>query len=215
MTENLFEAQYEVTRKSKLKKFYESNKVLIYSSIIILIISFGSISFYIENKEKKKILLSENYLQSKIYLQAGDKSKATNILKEVFFSDDPTYSTLSLFLIMDENLITDYNELSDLFDHLLANNKFSKEMKNLLIYKKIVLNSNFASESELLESAKPLLNTASVWKPHCLLLLGDYFLSKGENIKAIEFYQEIFTIKNLHKDLYNHARSQLAIISNE
>ena len=215
MTENLFEAQYEVTRKSKLKKFYESNKVLIYSSIIILIISFGSISFYIENKEKKKILLSENYLQAKIYLEDGKKNQATDLLKEAVFANDPTYSTLCLFLIINQNLITDHKELANLFDHLLANNKFSKEMKNLLIYKKIVLNSNFASESELLESAKPLLNTASVWKPHCLLLLGDYFLSKGENIKAIEFYQEIFTIKNLHKDLYNHARSQLAIISNE
>ena len=85
MTENLFEARYDVTKKSKLKKFYESNKILIYSFIIILIISFGSISFYIENKEKKKILLSENYFQSKIYLQAGDKSKAINILKEIFF----------------------------------------------------------------------------------------------------------------------------------
>ena len=39
--------------------------------------------------------------------------------------------------------------------------------------------------------------------------------SKGENIKAIEFYQKIFTMNNLHKDLYNHARSQLTIISNE
>ena len=40
-------------------------------------------------------------------------------------------------------------------------------------------------------------------------------MSKEEYIKAIEFYQEIFTINNLDKDLYNHARSQLAIISNE
>ena len=43
----------------------------------------------------------------------------------------------------------------------------------------------------------------------------DYFVSKKEYIKAIEFYQKIFTIKNLHKDLYNHARFQLALIVNE
>ena len=215
MADNLFEAQYDVTKRTKLRKFYESNKILIFSFISILVILFVAFSFYMEAKEKKKILLSENYLQAKIYLEDGKKNQATDLLKEVVFANDPTYSTLCLFLIINQNLITDHKELANLFDHLLANNKFSKEMKNLLIYKKIVLNSNFASESELLESAKPLLNTASVWKPHCLLLLGDYFLSKGENIKAIEFYQEIFTIKNLHKDLYNHARSQLAIISNE
>jgi tetratricopeptide (TPR) repeat protein len=179
------------------------------------VIFFGSFSFYLESKEKKKILLSENYLQAKIYLEGGDKNKAMNLLKEVIFANDPTYSSLCLFLIMNQNLITDYKELSDLFDHLLESNKFSREVKNLLIYKKALLNSNFVNESKLLESIRPLLNTETLWKPHGLLLLGDYFASKGEHIKAAEFYQKIFTIKNLQKDFYYHARSQLAIIANE
>ena len=83
------------------------------------------------------------------------------------------------------------------------------------IYKKALLNSDFVNESELLESIRPLLNTETLWKPHGLLLLGDYFVSKKEYIKAVEFYQKIFTIKNLQKDLYNHAGSQLAMIENE
>jgi tetratricopeptide (TPR) repeat protein len=215
MTENLFEAQYDLTKKSKLKKFYEKNKIFIFSFIFVLIFVFGSFSFYLENKEKKRILLSENYLQAKIYLEAGNKNKAIDILKEVIFANDPTYSTLCLFLIMNQNLITDYRELSALFDHLLEKNKFSKEERNLLIYKKTLLNSNFVDESKMLESINPLLNTETFWKPHGLLLLGDYFVSKGEYIKAIEFYQKIFIINNLHNDLYNRARSQLSIISNE
>ena len=184
MTENLFEAQYDLTKKSKLKKFYESYKIFIFSFIAILVILYGSFSFYLVNKEKEKILLSENYLQAKIYLEEGDKNKAMNLLKEVIFANDPTYSSLCLFLIMNQNLITDYKELSDLFDHLLENNKFSREVRNLLIYKKALLNSNFVDESELLESIRPLLNTETLWKPHGLLLLGDYFVSKGEYIKA-------------------------------
>ena len=215
MAENLFEVQYDVTKKTKLKKFYESNKILIFSFIFILTISFASFSFYLESKEKKKILLSENYLQAKIYLEKGNKNKAKDMLKGVIFANDPTYSTLCLFLIMNQNLITDHKELSTLFDHILENNKFSKEVRNLLIYKKALLNSNFVNESELLESIKPLINAETFWKPHGLLLLGDYFVSKGEYIKAIEFYQKIFTIKNLHHDIYNHAKSQLIIISNE
>ena len=215
MTENLFEAQYDLTKKSKLKKFYESYKIFIFSFIAILVILYGSFSFYLVNKEKEKILLSENYLQAKIYLEEGDKNKAMNLLKEVIFANDPTYSSLSLFLIMNQNLITDYKELSNLFDHLLENNKFSIEVRNLLIYKKALLNSNFVDESELLESIRPLLNTETLWKPHGLLLLGDYFVSKGEYIKAKEFYQKIFTIKNLQKDFYYYASSQLALIANE
>ena len=215
MAENLIEAQYDVTKKSKLKKFYEKNKILIFSFIFSLMLVFGSFSIYLEKKEKKRVLLSENYLQAKIYLEGGNKNKAIDILKEVIFANDPTYSTLCLFLIMNQNLITDHKELSTLFDHILENNKFSKEVRNLLIYKKALFNSNFVNESEFLESIRSLLNTETIWKPHTLLLLGDYFFSKGEYIKAIEFYQEIFSINNLHKNLYDHARSQLAVISNE
>ncbi len=215
MAENLFEAQYDLTKKSRIKKFYESNKIFIFSFILILIILFGSLSFYLENQERKKILISENYIQAKIYLENGNKNEALNTLKKVIFANDSTYSTLSFFLILNQNLISDYKEISALYDHLLENNNFEKELRNLLIYKKSLFSSNFVSETELLETIKPLLNTDTLWKPHALLLLGDYFMSKGENIKSREFYQQILSMNNLHKDLYDQAKSQLAIINHE
>ena len=67
MTEN-FEVQYDITKKSKFKKFYESNKVLIYSFTSIIVILFIIFNLYLDNKEKKKISLSENYVEAKIYL---------------------------------------------------------------------------------------------------------------------------------------------------
>ena len=215
MPENFFEARYDITKKSKIKKFYESNKILIFSSILILIILFGSLSFYLENQERKKILISGNYIQAKIYLENGNKNEALNTLKKVIFANDSTYSTLSFFLILNQNLISDYKEISALYDHLLENNNFEKELRNLLIYKKSLFSSNSVSETELLETIKPLLNTDTLWKPHALLLLGDYFMSKGENIKAREFYQQILSMNNLHKDLYDQAKSQLVIINHE
>ena len=215
MDENLFETQYDVTKKSKLKKFYEVNKILIFSVILILIIAIASVSFYSETKEKKKILLSDNYLAAKVYLENGDRNKVKNILKTIIFANDSTYSTLSLFLILNENLIVDQGELSNLFDHVLENNKFEKEVKNLIIFKKALFQSNFVSELELLDAVKPLINTETVWKPHALLLLGDYFASKKEYLKAKEFYVQILSLKNLHKELYNHARSQLIFITND
>ena len=215
MNENLFETQYDVTKKSKLKKFYEVNKILIFSVILILIIAIASVSFYSETKEKKKILLSDNYLAAKVYLENGDRNKVKNILKTIIFANDSTYSTLSLFLILNENLIVDQGELSNLFDHVLENNKFEKEVKNLIIFKKALFQSNFVSELELLDTVKPLINTETVWKPHALLLLGDYFASKKEYLKAKEFYVQILSLKNLHKELYNQARSQLIFIAND
>ena len=216
MTENLFETQYNIIKKSKLKKFYDSNKILIYSSILIVIIFFVSFSLYLENKERKRILLSENYVQAKIYLENGKKIEAINILKSVIFANDSTYSPLCFFLILNQDLISDFREISILFKHLLENNKFDKEIRNLLVYKKALFDSNFVNESELLKGIKPLLNTQeTLWKPHALLLLGDYFASKGEYLKAREFYIQILSISNLHKDLYYQAKSQLEFITND
>ena len=215
MTENLFEANYDLTKKSKFRKFYDSNKIYIISSVIILVVSFISFNFYLEYKKDKKILLSENYIKAKIYLEANDKQKATDILKNIIEANESTYSTLSLFLIINQNLIKDKKEISILFDNLIKNSNFPDEITNLLIYKKALFQSNFVEESKFLESTKLLINSESKWKPHALLLLGDYFVSKKEYIKAIEFYQEIFTIKNLDQNIYNHARSQLKIISDE
>ena len=73
----------------------------------------------------------------------------------------------------------------------------------------------YIDEDKLIKSAKPLLNSNTIWKPHALLLIGDYFSSKNENIKAKEFYNKIFTIKNVPNDIVNHAKLQIALISNE
>jgi len=214
MTENVFETQYDVTKKSKIRRFYESNKILIFSTLFIFIILIIVTSIYFTNKEKKIILLSEDYVKAKIYLQEGNKSKAKEILKRIAFSNDPTYSTLSLFLLLDQSLLNDNKELISMFDHLLKNNKYEKEMKNLLIYKKVLLSSNFLGESEILKEIKPILNSESVWKPHALLFLGNYFFEKKEYLKAKEFYEKILMIKNLPQNFYNEATSQLILISN-
>ena len=215
MNENLLESQGDVIKKPKLKKFYETNKILIFSTALILIIAIASVSFYLEAQEKKKRILSDNYIEATVYLENGDNNRAKNILKTVIFADDATYSVLSLFLILNSDLILEQNELSNLFDHVLENNKFEKEVKNLIIFKKALFQSNFVSELELLEALKPLINVETLWKPHALLLLGDYFVSKKEYLKAKEFYVQVLSLKNLHKELYEQARSQLVLITND
>ena len=213
MTENLFEAQYDLTKKSKIKRFYESNKILIYSSVIIIIIIFASFTFYFDSKEKKRILLSENYIKAQIHIENGKKNEALDTLKKIIFANDSTYSTLSFFLILNQNLINEPNEILELYDYILENNQFDKELRNLLIYKKALFNSNFVNESELLDSIKPLISSDTLWKPHALVLAGDYFASKGENVKAAEFYQKVLSIKNLHIDFYSRAQNKLAEVN--
>ena len=77
------------------------------------------------------------------------------------------------------------------------------------------MQSDFVDETELLQSIKPLINTNTLWKPHALLLLGDYFVFKKEYLKAKEFYLQILSIKDLNRELYENAELQLSLISND
>ena len=215
MNENLFETQYDVTKKSKFRRLYDANKLLIFSTIFVLIITSISFSFYTVSREKKQILLADNYMVAIFYLQNNERDKGRKILKEIILANNRTYSTLSLFLILDEDLVDDQREISNLFDHLLANNKFEQEVKNLIIFKKTLFLSNFANELEMVENAKQLINTNTLWKPHALLLLGDYFSSKKQYLKAKEFYVQILSLQNLNIELYEQARSQLLVITND
>ena len=216
MANNLFETQYDLTKKSKLREFYESKKIWIYSTIFVLIIIVASYSYYKNSKETKKILLSENYVQAKIYLENGNKTKALEILKNIIFSNDPSYSTLSFFMILNEKLIVESNEISKLFDHLLEKNSFDKEIENLLHYKKALFKSNYVNEEKFLGEIKPLLSDKeSLWKGHGLMLIGDYYFSRKEYIKAKDFYTQILTIENLQPELYDQAKMKLFNIAND
>ena len=215
MADNLFETQYDITKKSKLIKLYEENKFLLFTFILILIIILGSFSFYLANKAKQKTLVSENYIKAKIFLENKNQAEAVRILKDAIYADDSIYSPLSFFLLLDKKLIKDDQELSNLFNQILSNDELDKELKDLLTYKKSLFNSAFVQESILLEEVKPLLNGENLWKPHALLLLGDYFASKNEFKKAQEFYIQIFSLKNINKDLYDETRSRLALIKND
>ena len=215
MPEDFIQAQYDVTKKSKYRIFYEKNKILIFSTVLIIIIIVGSFGFYSTLKEQKKTFLAESYIDAKIYLANNDKNTAKNILKEIIYANDSTYSTLSFFLILNQKLIKEQEELSNLFDYVIENNIFEKEEKNLIIFKKALFQSNFIDESELLEVLKPLINTDTAWKPHALLLLGDYFVSRKEYIKAKEFYMQILSLKNINRELYDQANSRLVLIIND
>ena len=41
-----------------------------------------------------------------------------------------------------------------MYDHVLENNKFESELKNLIIFKKVLVQSNSANESEIIKTLK-------------------------------------------------------------
>ena len=214
MNEDLIEAQYDITRKTKIKKFYEKNKSLIYIFIFFIIITIFGAIYYLESKESERIALSDDYMQAQIYINEGEKNKGKILLEKIIYKNDSTYSTLSLFLLLNEDLVTDNNKINNFFDHLLKNNKFEEEMENLIIFKKLLTQFDNLQESELLSISKPIISSDSVWKPHVLLLFGDYFMSKEEYVKASEFYEKILSTKGANQEFYDQAKLKLRKISN-
>ena len=213
MAENLFEAQYDLTKKSKLRTLYEKYKIFIISFAFVLFFLLGLFFYLLEKKEEKRIILSDAYMNARVSLERGDRNEAKNELKKIIFDNDSTYSTLSLFLLLNNELIEDDQEILSLFNHVIKNNRFEKEIKNLLTYKKILYSVNFITEEELLNEVKPILNSETIWKPYVLLLVGDYFVSKKEYKKAKEFYTQVLSIKDLQKELYDQSMTRLTFIN--
>lgn len=209
MNENIFKENTNLENKSKFTEFYNKNKLIIFSFLSIVIVFLILLNFYFGNKKKEQLRLSENYISAKIYIENGENEKAIKILKNIIESKNDTYSTLALFLLLDKEFLQDKKEALDLFDYILKNTKFDKDIKNLIIYKKSIFQSNFVKEDQLLESLKPLLNDDTVWKPHALLLLGDFYLFRGQKSKAREFYSEILSLKNIDKEFYKKASMQI------
>ena len=203
------------TKKEQIYKFYKKNKNRIFLSILVVIIFSFSILFYIDFKKKIKLKLSDQYVKASILLNYGNRQEATNNLKEIVLSDDGTYSTLALFLMINRNLIEDKREIENLFNHVINNNKFDEEIKNLLIFKKALSILEFEEENKILQALNPLIKSNSVWKPHALILLGDYFFYKKNFIKAREFYSQVLLTKNASKDLYQQAILQIGIMSSD
>ena len=215
MNENFISGQYDVEKKSKIKKFYDDNKIYIYSALCVLLIAISTISIYSYIQNKKKNSLSNNYISANIHIKNGNKIEALNILKKTIYSNDSTYSSLSLFLIVNENLETNKEEVIKLFKHVLENNKFDDEVKNLIVLKKAFYETNFNDEQKILNTIKPLLTKETIWKANALMLAGNYFISKGENLKAKDFFVQILNIKDLNNEIVDQANYQLRLIQND
>ena len=141
----------------------------------------------------------------------SEKNKETTkkILVELINKKDSTYSPLSLYFIIDNQLITAPSKINSLFDIVIEDVTLEKEIKNLIIYKKALYNADNIRENELLEMLKPITNSKSVWRSHALYLLAEYFYSKNEKQKSKEFLTQILTLENSNQDLRIEAQKRL------
>ena len=197
------------TRSEKIKNFFIKNKknlILIISIIILVIIGYFAND---EFKKKKKIKLANQYHSTIINYNTGEKIKTINKLTNLVNKKDKTYSPLALYFLIDNNLIENREEVNNLFNILIDKTKLEPEIKNLIIYKKALYNSDFLSENELNEILRPIINSKSIWKSHALYLIAEYYYSNNEKLKAKEFFNEIISLINSNKNIKSESIKRL------
>tara|TARA_Y100000992_G_C21253867_1_gene487426 strand:+ start:406 stop:1050 length:645 start_codon:yes stop_codon:yes gene_type:complete len=197
------------TRSEKIKNFFIDNKKILLSIIVVIILSLLIFFGYSEFKKNQKIKLSNLYNSIIIEYDDTKKTEAAENLIQIVNKKDPTYSLLSLYFIIDNNLISDKNQINTLFDILIKETSLDKEIKNLVIYKKGLFNADEINENELLSILNPLIKSESIWKSHALYLLAEFFYSKNEKQKSKDFFNQILNLKNSNPDILKEAQKRL------
>ena len=197
------------TRNEKIKNFFVNNKNKIISGIIILIIILVGVFSYDKYLINKKKDISDSYNSIIIDYSEKTKEKTASSLIEIVNKKDPTYSPLSLYFIIDNNLVSDQSRINSLFDILINDTSLDSEIKNLIIYKKALYNADNAQESDLLNILNPLINSKSVWKSHSLYLMAEYFYANNQKQKAKEFFNQIIALENSNPDIRLQAEKRL------
>ena len=198
------------TRNQKIRDFFINNKKsLVLWTLIFLLSLIGYFSFD-EIKKRNKIELANQFNSAIINYEINQDKKAINELIYIVNKQDVTYSPLALYFLIDNNLVESKKEINNLFNILINKTNLENEMKNLIIYKKALYNSNFSTENELIQILNPIINSQSIWKSHSLYLMAEYFYSKNEKQKAKEFFNQILLLPNSNQEIKVESQKRIS-----
>ena len=197
------------TRNEKIRNFFINNKKnLIIGFLIILALIIGYLSMK-EVRERNKIKLANQFNITIINFRAEDSQKTIDQLTKLINENDATYSPLALYFLIDNDLIDNKNEINSLFDELINETNLEEEIKNLIIYKKALFNSDISSENDLLQMLNPIIKSESIWKSHSLYLMAEFFYSKNQKEKAKEFFNQILLLPNANNDIKVESKKKI------
>ena len=198
------------TRNERIKNFFVNNRKSLISVLVILILILCGYFLYEDFQKRKKVKLSDQYNLAVIKYESGQ----TNILEElkiIINERDSTYSPLAFYFLIDNQLITSNEEINQYFDVIINESGLDKETKNLNIFKKGLFNSDFANENQLLDILNPIIKSESIWKPHALYLMAEYYFANKQKQKSKEFFQKLANLENLSGKIKSEALKRLRI----
>ena len=197
------------TRNEKIKNFFIQNKKKIISGLVVVTILLISYFAFGEFRDSKNVKISNTFNSITLNYSESNKEKTAKDLIQLVNEKNSTYSPLSLYFIIDNELINEKNTINELFDVIIDETSLDKEIKNLNIYKKALYNANDSNESDLLNILNPLIKSESVWKSHALYLMAEFFYSKNEKQKSKEFFNQILNLENANQEIQLEAQKRL------
>ena len=198
----------QITRIEKIKNFFLNNKKKLVRSLVLILLVIFSYFGYQEYKKKAKLKIAEIYNQITLKEITIENTNDIEQLIEIIKKKDPIYSALSLYFIIENDLVNDDKQINNFFDFVIKSQK-EKEIKNLIIYKKAMYNADIISENDLLDILNPILKSESVWKSHALLLMADYFEHNNNLIKSKDFLEEIVNSELVNNEIKIEAERRL------
>ena len=160
-------------------------------------------------KKKNRVKISEKYNQATTEFYSGNKIEIEKELVEIIKLKDKTYSPLSLYFLLENGIITENDKINKFFDILIEETDLEKEIKNLIIYKKALFNSEFESENNLIKILNPIINSDSIWKSHALYLMAEFFYFKNEKQKSKEFFEKIISDEKSNLSIKKEVQKRL------
>ena len=150
--------------KERINLFYNRNKLLLYTTICILVLVVMASIFVTINIKKKNNLIAEKYIEAGLYLASNKKEMSKNVYEEIILSKNKFYSILALNIILEKNLVSDKNKILDYFQLVEESNK-SNEYKDLIIFKKALYLIKNGSRQKGNLLLKNLIENESKFKP--------------------------------------------------
>ena len=185
------------TRISLIKNFFKKNTKKIITLVVTIFIILFSYFIFEEFEKKKKNKLAQIYNSIIFNTDKYSQNEIKEKMLEIINGKVETYSTLALYYLIDNDMISENDKINDLFDQIISINK-DVELKNLVIFKKALYFSDKYTENQMLQILNPVINSESVWKQHALLLMGDFYFNKKEFNKSKEFFKKIINLKNVN-----------------
>ena len=107
------------TRNEKIKNFFIQNKKKIIAGLVVITILLISYFAFGEYQDSKKIKISNTFNLITLNYSESNKEKTVKDLIQLVNEKNSTYSPLSLYFIIDNELISEKNTVNELFDIII------------------------------------------------------------------------------------------------